>query len=191
MLRSPVQLLLHYLKYRCVPLFSNALEQLKLIDELAKAVVTEIIPEVKPEQKSAKTKFTQETKNVKEVSMNTLTIDTKTNCYVIDANQMKNMQQNVATSFVFEKGTFDIRIIRGRYSHSNTTTSGEPFVLLWIYGDNGSTFINRSTGFEVGATWTTLNGYNDTLKLEVKERAVLNALFLILTMKIIMVQLTS
>ncbi|MEA5564816.1 hypothetical protein [Anabaena sp. UHCC 0399] len=109
--------------------------------------------------------------------MYTLTIDAKTNCYVIDTNQMNNLQQNVATYFIFEKGTFDIRITGGRYSHSNSRTVGEPFVLLWTYGDNGSTFINKSTGFEVGATWTTLNGYNDSFKLEVKDRAILNALF--------------
>ncbi|MBD2597712.1 hypothetical protein H6G74_25800 [Nostoc spongiaeforme FACHB-130] len=154
------------------------------IYEPATAVVTKNTSEVKPqeesektEEKSEKTKVTQEIQTVKEVNMNTLTIDTKTNCYVIDANQMNHLQQNVATSFVFEKGTFDIRITGGHYSHSKAKTSGEPFILLWIYGDNGSTFINKTTGFEVGATWTTLNGYNDILKLEIKERAVLHALF--------------
>ncbi|MCC5637727.1 hypothetical protein LC593_18150 [Nostoc sp. CHAB 5844] len=147
------------------------------IYEPATEVVTKITPEVKPEEKSEKTKLTEETKTVKEVSMNILTIDTKTNCYVIDTNQMNNLQQNVATSFILEKGTFDIRITGGRYSYSKSKTAGEPFVLLWIYGDNGSKFINKNTGFEVGATWTTLNGYSDTLKLEIKERAVFNALF--------------
>ena len=109
--------------------------------------------------------------------MSILTIDTKNNCYVIDTNQMNNLQQNVATSFTFEKGTFDIKITSGRYSYSKSKTEGEPFVLFWIYGVDGSTFINKATGFEVGATWTTLNGYNDSLKLEVKERTVLCALF--------------
>jgi hypothetical protein len=113
----------------------------------------------------------------KEESMSTLTIDTKTNCYVIDANQMNNLQLSVANNFTFEKGTFEIRISGGQYTYSKTKTTGEPFVLLWIYGDNDTTFINKNTGFEVGATWTTLNGYNDKLTLEVKERAVLSALF--------------
>ncbi|MBO3460455.1 hypothetical protein G7B40_019830 [Aetokthonos hydrillicola Thurmond2011] len=139
--------------------------------------ITTILTEIPPEEKPEEPKVPQNTQVTKEIIMNTLTIDTKNNCYVIDANQMNNLQQNVATSFIFEKGTFDIRISSGRYSNNKTKKLGEPFVLLWIYGDGGTTFINRSTGFEVGATWTTLNGYNDTLKLETKERAVLNALF--------------
>jgi prenyltransferase beta subunit len=109
--------------------------------------------------------------------MSILTIDTKTNCYVIDPNQMNNLQLNVASTFTFEKGTFDIKIASGRYRYAKAKTEGEPFVLLWIYGVDGSKFINKTTGYEVGATWTTLNGSNDNLQLEVKQRAVLNALF--------------
>ncbi len=138
--------------------------------------ITQITPEVNSESKSSQTK-SQEIKAVKEESMSILTIDTKNNCYVIDPQRMNNLQQNVATTFTFDKGTFDIRITGGRYSYSKSKTEGEPFVLLWIYGIDGSTFINKTTGYEVGATWTTLNGYNDNLQLEVKGRAVLNALF--------------
>ncbi|MEH2316398.1 hypothetical protein [Nostoc sp.] len=146
------------------------------IYEPATAVITQIPPEVNSKEKLEETK-SQEIKVIKEANMSILTIDTKNNCYVIDRDQMNNLQQNVATSFTFEKGTFDIKITDGRYSYAQSKTEGEPFVLLWIYGADGSTFINKSTGFEVGATWTTLNGYNDTLKLEVKKKAVLNALF--------------
>jgi hypothetical protein len=145
--------------------------------EPATVVTTEITSKVNSDQKSETTKVSQEIKAVKEEDMSILTIDTKNNCYVINPDQMNNLQQNVATSFTFDKGTFDIRITGGRYSYAKAKTEGEPFVLLWIYGVDGSTFINQNTGFEVGATWTTLNGYNDNLKLEVKERAVLNALF--------------
>ncbi|KAF3888575.1 MULTISPECIES: hypothetical protein [Nostocales] len=154
------------------------------IYEPVKVVTTEITPGVstneesgKTNEESGKTKVTEENKVVREESMNLLTIDTKNNCYVIDANQMNNLQQHVASSFTFDKGTFDIKITGGRYSYAKAKTEGEPFVLLWIYGVDGSTFINKNTGFEVGATWTTLNGYSDRLKLEVKERAVLCALF--------------
>ncbi|MEH2295824.1 hypothetical protein [Nostoc sp.] len=146
------------------------------IYEPATAVITEIAPEVNSNEKLEET-TSQEIKVIKEDIMSILTIDTKNNCYVIDRDQMNNLQQNVATSFTFEKGTFDIKISDGRYSYAQSKTEGEPFVLLWIYGADGSTFINKSTGFEVGATWTTLNGYNDSLKLEVKKKAVLNALF--------------
>ena len=119
----------------------------------------------------------QQSKTNREEGMSILTIDTKNNCYVINPDQMNNLQQNVATSFTFDKGTFDIKIIGGRYKYAKAKTEGEPFVLLWIYGVNGSKFINKTTGYEVGATWTTLNGSNDNLQLEVKQRTVLNALF--------------
>ncbi|HEY9614705.1 hypothetical protein [Allocoleopsis sp.] len=109
--------------------------------------------------------------------MTLLTIDTKNSCYVIDANQMNHLQQNVASSFTLEKGTFDIKITSGRYSYAESQTEGEPLVVLWIYGVDGSTFINKNTGTETGATWTTLNGYNKKLQLEVKEKAVICALF--------------
>ena len=110
-------------------------------------------------------------------AMKLLTIDTKDNCYVIDTNGMNNLQQNVANSFTFDAGIYDIKITSGRYNYSSSKTEGEPFILLWIYGEDGSTFINKNTGIETGATWTTLNGYNDKLQLEVKGKAVLCALF--------------
>ncbi|MBE9199788.1 MULTISPECIES: hypothetical protein [unclassified Nodularia (in: cyanobacteria)] len=136
---------------------------------------------LKPGKKSENIKVSQVSQvtksSKKEELMSTLTIDTKTNCYVIDASQMNHLQDQVASAFTFQKGTFEIRITGGQYTYSKTRTTGEPFVLLWIYGDNNTTFINKNTGFEVGATWTTLNGYNDKLTIEVKERTVLNALF--------------
>lgn len=109
--------------------------------------------------------------------MKRLTIDTKKNCYVIDSNSMNHLQQNVANSLTLEKGTFDLQIISGVYNYAGSKKVGEPFVLLWIYGTDGNTFINNNTGVETGATWTTLNGYKDKLQLEVKEKAVVCALF--------------
>lgn len=109
--------------------------------------------------------------------MKLLTIDTKNNCYLIEASAMENLQQNVASSFTLESGTFDIKISSGRYSYAQSKTEGEPLVVLWIYGVDGSTFINKNTGNETGATWTTLNGYNKSLQLEVKHQAVICALF--------------
>jgi hypothetical protein len=109
--------------------------------------------------------------------MTVLTIDTKNSCYVIEANEMNHLQQNVASSFTLDKGTFDIQITSGRYSYAQSEAEGEPLVVLWIYGVDGSTFINKNTGNETGATWTTLNGYNKKLQLEVKQKAVICALF--------------
>ncbi|WP_169221688.1 hypothetical protein [Brasilonema sp. UFV-L1] len=140
-------------------------------------VTTQTTSQVNSDEKSEKANISQEIKAINEEGMSILTIDSKNNCYVIDPNQMNNLQQKVANSYTFDKGTFEIRITGGRYKYAKAKTEGEPFVLLWIYGVDGSTFINQNTGFEIGATWTTLNGYNDSLKLEVKQRTVLNALF--------------
>ncbi|MEO1184801.1 MAG: hypothetical protein AAFX46_08885, partial [Cyanobacteria bacterium J06636_27] len=119
----------------------------------------------------------QEQEKEKEPVMSVLTIDTKENCYVIDPGQMNHLQQNVANSFTLDKGVYDISIASGKYKYAKTRNQGEPFVLLWVYGENGATFINQNTGFETGATWTTLNGYDNHLKLEVKQKAVICGLF--------------
>jgi hypothetical protein len=110
--------------------------------------------------------------------MQLLTIDTKNNCYVIETNAMEDLQQNVASSLTLESGTYDIKIESGRYSYAQSKTEGEPLVVLWVYGVDGSTFINKNTGAETGATWTILNGYKKSLQLEVKNKAVVCALFL-------------
>ncbi|MEM8614232.1 MAG: hypothetical protein AAGF93_19590, partial [Cyanobacteria bacterium P01_H01_bin.105] len=109
--------------------------------------------------------------------MSLLTIDTKNNCYVIDPSEMNNLQQNVANSLTLEEGIFDIQIAGGSFSYNRGETGGEPFVLLWIYGVDGNTFINRNTGAEIGTTWTTLNGYQDLIQIETKGETVVCALF--------------
>ncbi|MBD1829046.1 hypothetical protein H6F71_16795 [Microcoleus sp. FACHB-61] len=127
--------------------------------------------------KTETTQAPQTTTTTREETMQLLTIDTKENCYVINTDQMNNLQQNVAKSLTLDKGTFDIQITSGSYSYSADNTVGEPFVFLWIYGLDGSTFINTKTGVETGGTWATLNGYNDKLQLDIKEKAVVCALF--------------
>lgn len=112
-----------------------------------------------------------------ETAMALLTIDTKSNCYVINPDEMNSLQQTVASSFICDQGTFDIAIQGGRYSYNAAQSEGEPTVLLWIYGLDGSTFVNNNTGIEVGTTWTTLNGMGDRLQIRVKKKAVICALF--------------
>jgi hypothetical protein len=46
--------------------------------------------------------------------------------------------------------------------------------MLWIYG---GTFINKKTNVSVQATWSTLNGDDDTLTLDVLETTTLCAFF--------------
>jgi hypothetical protein len=119
----------------------------------------------------------QENHPIPKETMNSLTIDPKKNCYIINPDQMNTLQQEVARSFTLDQGSFDIKIDSGCYSHANTKTEADPFVLLWIYGIDGSTFINKNTGCEVSAAWITLNGYNDRLKLDVKNKVIICALF--------------
>lgn len=52
--------------------------------------------------------------------------------------------------------------------------AGEPVLLLWIYGGR---IINKKTNVEVRSTWSTLNGYEETLVVEVLETAILSAFF--------------
>ena len=137
--------------------------------EASETVTAKVNPEA--------TQAPQTTTTTREETMQLLTIDTKENCYVINTDQMNNLQQNVAKSLTLDKGTFDIQITSGSFSYSANNTVGEPFVFLWIYGLDGSTFINTKTGVETGGTWATLNGYNDKLQLDIKEKAVVCALF--------------
>jgi len=137
----------------------------------AAEVSATITPKVNTEATQA-----AQTTTTREETMKLLTIDTKENCYLINTDQMNNLQQNVAKSLTLDKGTFDIQITSGSYSYSADTV-GEPFVFLWIYGLDGSTFVNTKTGVETGGTWATLNGYNDKLQLDIKEKAVVCALF--------------
>ena len=137
----------------------------------------EVSATITPKVNTEATQAAPTTTTTREATMKLLTIDTKANCYVINTDQMNNLQQNVAKSLTLDKGTFDIQITSGSYSYSADNTVGEPFVFLWIYGLDGSTFINTKTGVETGGTWATLNGYNDKLQFEIKEKAVVCALF--------------
>ena len=113
----------------------------------------------------------------KETAMTLLTIDTKENCYVIDSEGMKHLQESVASVQTLNKGSYSIRIKSGQYQHSDNKSDAEPIVILWLYGADNSRFINQSTGYEAGTTWTTLSGYKDVFKIEAKETVCLHALF--------------
>ncbi len=112
-----------------------------------------------------------------ETAMTLLTIDTKENCYVIDSEGMKYLQESVASVQTLSKGSYSIRIKSGQYQHSESESDAEPIVILWLYGIDNSSFINQSTGYEAGTTWTALSGYKDTFKIEAKETVCLHALF--------------
>ncbi|MEB3279744.1 MAG: hypothetical protein VKK42_12600 [Lyngbya sp.] len=113
--------------------------------------------------------------------MKKLTIDSQESCYVINQGQMDNdLQSKTAKSITLEHGEYSIKLEKGWYSFSSGSEKGEPLVILWIYGHNNAPFVNLNTGLEVGTTWTTLNGFNDVLTLEIKpnQKATVCALFL-------------
>jgi len=97
------------------------------------------------------------------------------NCYLLTPEEMNSIQQK-AVSTKLEPGIYKVRIKDGAFDYKKEVGHvGEPWVLLWIYGGK---VINKKTNVPVPATWTTLNGYEDELILEVIEPATLSAFFI-------------
>lgn len=104
-----------------------------------------------------------------------LNVDSKGSCYRFSPEQMNRLQQEVAVSLELEPGFNIVKIKSGTFDYQESSDHpGEPLVMLWIYGGK---VINQKTGIAVGATWSSLNGYDDALVLEVKEKATLCAFF--------------
>jgi hypothetical protein len=103
-----------------------------------------------------------------------ITIHSRENCYQFTPEQMQAIESKSA-SLRLEAGTNIIKIQKGLFnSHATPGSKGEPVVLLWIYGGK---FANQKTNVEVEASWSTLNGYEDALVLQVSEPASLCAFF--------------
>jgi hypothetical protein len=104
-----------------------------------------------------------------------LKVHSKNNCYMFSSEEMQRLQSEIAVSTALEPGVNIIKIKEGAFGYqSDAVQSGEPLVLLWIYGGK---VVNQKTNVEVSATWSSLNGYDDTLTLTVKEPATLCAFF--------------
>ncbi|MEM9484207.1 MAG: hypothetical protein AAGA83_11000, partial [Cyanobacteria bacterium P01_F01_bin.116] len=93
-------------------------------------------------------------------------------CYRLSPAQMNAIQDN-GVSVHLSPGT---NVVKLQESDSTYTTGtgakAEPWVLLWIYGGK---VVNQQTNIEVVATWASLNGYEDSLVLDVVEPATLCA----------------
>ena len=87
---------------------------------------------------------------------------------------MRNLQQT-GVSKTLEPGIYVVRIADGNFGYGMSSQMRQPIVLLWIYGGR---FINKKTNAVVQATWSSLNGYDDTLTMEVLETTTLCAFFL-------------
>jgi hypothetical protein len=108
--------------------------------------------------------------------MTRLTIDSRRDCYLLDPARMEALQSG-KNSLALALGSYEIRIQSGDFSYwsgSDRDFPPEPWVMLWIYG---GTVINRQTDLAVGCTWSSLNGYDDCLMLQVLEPARISALF--------------
>jgi hypothetical protein len=104
-----------------------------------------------------------------------LKVHSKHNCFFLDPEMMRRIQQETAVKATLEPGTNIIKIRSGAFNYRlDGSSNGEPIVLLWVYGGK---VINKKTNVEVGATWSSLNGYDDVLTLEVLEPATLCAFF--------------
>ncbi|MDJ0735606.1 MAG: hypothetical protein QNJ47_16355 [Nostocaceae cyanobacterium] len=103
-----------------------------------------------------------------------LKVHSRNNCYVLSVEEMKKIEDTAVKSFL-ERGTNIIKIKNGAFqSASASNQAGEPIVLLWFYGGR---MINKKTNVEVTATWSSLNGYDDALILEVLEPVTMCAFF--------------
>jgi hypothetical protein len=88
---------------------------------------------------------------------------------------MKKIEEQISVRADLEQGTYVIRIRSGSFDYvEGDVQKGEPLVMLWIYGGK---FINKKNDVAVTSTWSTLNGYDDTLTLDVLEPAKLSAFF--------------
>lgn len=109
-------------------------------------------------------------------AIQTVKVHSRNNALRLDQGQMNYIQDSVSVRHPLEQGLYILRIRDGIFNYDGDDTHpGEPFVLLWIYGGK---VVNQKTGVPVSATWSTLNGYADTLTLDVKEPAQVCAFFI-------------
>ena len=94
-----------------------------------------------------------------------VTISSKNNCYRIDPQMLRRLQDETSLKTTLEQGVYRIKIKSGTFSYSQDTSTGVPFAHLWIYGK----FINKKDKCEVPASWVTIHGTDDILTLEVLE----------------------
>jgi hypothetical protein len=89
-----------------------------------------------------------------------LKVHSKHNCYLLNPDEMKKIEEQISVRADLEQGTYVIRIRSGSFDYVE-----------------GCKFINKKNDVAVGSTWSTLNGYDDTLTLDVLEPAKLSAFF--------------
>ncbi|NEZ62113.1 DUF4912 domain-containing protein [Leptolyngbyaceae cyanobacterium CCMR0082] len=109
-------------------------------------------------------------------STQTVQVHSRNNAIMFDEGQLHHIEHNVASTYQLTSGMYTLQLRDGVFNYdADDNHPGEAFVLLWVHG---GTVINQKTGVPVSSTWTTLNGYDDTLILDVRERVKICAFFL-------------
>lgn len=109
-------------------------------------------------------------------AIQTVQVHSRDHAVELDDGQMERLQTSVAAKCPLDTGLYVLRIRAGAFNYDGDASHpGEPFVVLWIYGGQ---VVNQKTGVPVNATWSTLNGYADTLTLDVREPAQVSAFFM-------------
>jgi hypothetical protein len=103
-----------------------------------------------------------------------LKVHSQTNCFLLTPEQMNYLQNNVAVAAVLEPGVNLIKLRHSDWQYPDATER-EPSAMLWIHG---GLFVNQATGVEVDASWASLQGYDDVLVLNVKQKTTLRAFLL-------------
>ena len=105
-----------------------------------------------------------------------LTIHSPQSSYSLDPDQLLQLQTpNNSTQLA--PGVYHIRIHTGAFSYwtEHPRFDPEPWIILRLYD---GWVVNQQTNVETRATWVTLNGYNDVLKIRVIESINLCAFFM-------------
>lgn len=106
-------------------------------------------------------------------AIKSVTVNGRHHAFKLDEGQLQSLR-DVAVTYPLERGTYIVCIRNGGFNYGDTSQSAEPLVLLWI---SGGTAVNLKTGVPSQSAMTTLNGYADTLTLDVQQPATLHAFF--------------
>lgn len=115
-----------------------------------------------------------------------LMINSQDHTYPLDEENVSTLQAN-AKHIPLETGYYILTLDVQTVNNAELDAISEPIIMLWL---EGGRFINQKTGVEVTSTWTTLNGYNDSLALNVLESTNVYAVFFNTTAQIAGSQLT-
>lgn len=110
-----------------------------------------------------------------QTSITDLVVNSSKNAYQLTTQQIEGIQKTGVTTEL-AKGTYVIRIKDGFFDYVKDAGNeeNEALILLWIYGGK---FKNLKTNKQVIASWSTLNGYDDTLTIAVLEPIKVTAFF--------------